>query len=72
MTLEQLINKLQTFNCDVLKNKEVAHFFMSSGTYTYLEKVSDVCYDAKKGMFRIECENPVQCWYDDDYIIKSE
>lgn len=71
MTLEQLIDKLQAFNCDALKDKEVAHFFMSSGAYTYRENVSDVYYDAKKGMFRIECEEPVGCLYDNDCLIKK-
>lgn len=53
MSLKELIEKLKGFNCNALKNKEVAYCFSTKLGYTYKEIVKDVIYDAKNERFEI-------------------
>lgn len=65
MTLKELLKKLKAFDCEALRDKDVVHYFVSSNTYSYLERVKDVYFDGEKGRFVIVCEDPVQAFWGD-------
>ncbi|MBQ3944166.1 MAG: hypothetical protein II670_00960 [Alphaproteobacteria bacterium] len=70
MTLEEIIKKLQGFNCEALKDKEVMHCFVSSNCYGYKEAIKDVVYDTKNNMFHLVTDKPVECNWDNEKMIK--
>ena len=72
MTLKELINRLNAFNCEALADKEVAHFFSSSNAYGYKEVIDDVVYNPKNEMFMIKCKDPESCNWDFNNVIKVE
>ena len=70
MTLDELIKKLQSFNCKALKDKEVAHFFNTELGYCYAEKVIDVTFDQENDCFLLFTEKEVGIRYHKDRQIK--
>ena len=60
MNLKEFIKKLKAFDCDALRSKEVVHYFVSKGGYSYMEKVNTVYFDGEKGRIVLLCDDPVQ------------
>lgn len=72
MTLHELIKKLKAFDCDALKCKEVAHYFVSKDAYGYEEIVTDVMFDPVNGRIVLVCEDPKQKRWESQYMVKNE
>ncbi|MCR4564816.1 MAG: hypothetical protein K5651_01860 [Bacteroidales bacterium] len=60
MELKELIKKLKAFDCEALRKKDVVHYFVSNGGYSYMENVTSVYFDGEKGRIVLLCDDPVQ------------
>lgn len=69
MSLEELINKLNAFNCDALRNKNVSHCFVSNlGSY-YIEDIEDIFFDLKNDTITIQTKNERAVHFDKERIL---
>lgn len=72
MTLGQLIKKLKAFDCPALRDKEVAHYFVSKNCYGYEEIVTNVSFDPKNGRIVLTCEDPKNKNWDSNIMVSYE
>lgn len=69
MNLDELTKKLKGFDCEALRGKPVVHRFVSSGTYSYIEEVEDVFFDAVRGEIVLTCKDPQKALWDNKAIV---
>ena len=72
MTLEEFAKKLKSFDCQALQTKPVVHRFVSSNLYSYIEEITDVAYDAKRGEIVLESDEPKQVLWDDKVMVRCD
>lgn len=69
MKLGELIDALKAFDCPVLRDMEVSHYFVDKSLYAYREDVKGVSFDTEGRRIVLTCENPIQTmWYDKNLL----
>ena len=72
MKLGELIEKLERFNCEAFKNKEITHVFQDKMFYSFKEDIKNIAYDPRNDRLVIITDEPKSSRWDSSEFVLGE